>query len=521
MNRNTRIRFRLASAAVAFLIANPQPVNADEVSLPSIRAIERDIQNSASSSIPATVGIGSHGTGVIVTADGYVLTVNHVLPKGVGTVELQLHDGRKTRARVLGGDEAIDARILKIEAPGPWPYASMGKREPKGGEWVIGLGNAGGVDANRPAQVRAGRVLDVGKEGLRTDCAMGPGDSGGPLLDREGRVIAIHRSADARHTDHIPIALFASAWDEWTSPGAPKISRDDARSAFQQVAKRSAQSVLRLHSNNKPAALGTVVSKDGLLISKSSELREPILLEDPTGKMVKAVVVGRSGVHDVVLLKVDPRHLGGEVRAWDVPSARRALASRLGRFVAVAAPAGQLPLAVGVVSSDAGLILDLATRLGMELDEVKNGPGVRVIGLTPKGVAEESGMLVHDVFTHINGNEVATRDDLFEEFNRPGQQSINIIMKRGDHAFKATFPLSNPGIHATDARVNRRRNGFPMCFQHDAPLSPEDCGGPLVDLDGDIIGINIARASHSASLAIPVDVMRDVVRELQTQYSAK
>lgn len=509
------------SVAGLLLIAIPHAAHAEEKRLDAIRAIERDIQKSIPSSIPATVGIGSHGTGVIVTADGYVLTVDHILQTDFGIVELQLSDGRKTRARALGGDKAIDARMLKIEAPGPWPYVSISKREPQVGEWVIGLGNAGGVDTTRPAQVRAGRVLSSGKDSLRTDCAMGPGDSGGPLLDREGHVVAIHRSADARHTDHIPVAIFTSAWDEWISPGVSQISRDDARSAFEQVAKRSAQSVVRLHSNNKPAALGTVVSKEGLLISKSSELREPILLEDPKGNRVEAAVVGRSGVHDVVLLKVDPRHLGIEVRAWDVPRPRQALASRLGAFVAVAAPAGQQPLAVGVVSRDAGPVPDLASRLGMELAEVKNSRGVRVIALAPKGVAEESGILVGDVFTHINGRAVVTRDDLFEEFNGAGKQSIDITMRRGDHAYSVAFPLRNPGIHATDTRVNRRRNGFPNCFQHDAPLSPEDCGGLLVDLDGDIIGINIARASRSATLALPVDVVRDVVRELQTPSSAK
>lgn len=66
----------------------------------------------------------------------------------------------------------------------------------------------------------------------------------------------------------------------------------------------------------------------------------------------------------------------------------------------------------------------------------------------------------------------------------------------------------------TDERVSRRRNGFPACLQHDADLEPEDCGGPLIDIDGTLIGINIARGSHSAALAIPAETVRQLVHEL-------
>jgi len=502
-----------SGVAGVFVIASACISPAQEISPSAVRAIEQDFQNVVHQTLPATVGIGLNGSGVIVTPDGYVLTVHHAVPQEDGTVDLKLSDGRRVSARALGGDKATDARILKIVESGTWPFAPMAdaQRVPEGGEWVMGLGHAGGVGTDRPPQARVGRVKGVRNDGIHTDCAMGPGDSGGPLIDRAGRVIGIHRSADARQSDHIPIRIYQSAWDDWISQDVSKVSRGAALPAFRRAADRVGRSVVRLRSNGRPAALGTVVGDDGLLISKSSELREPIMMDVPGGHPVKATVVSRSHVHDVVLLKVDPNHLGDSPVIWD---AARAHAPRLVEFVAVTAPSGQPPLAVGVVSAGVHPIPDLATKLGMELDEVKDGPGVRVIGLTPGGVAEKT-IRIDDVFTHINKKLIDTRDDLFEELNRPGRQSVKLTMRRGGVEQSASFTLGNPGRHATDTQANRRRDGFPQCFQHDAPLSPGDCGGPLVDLDGEVIGINIARAGHSASLAIPTDIVREVVRELK------
>lgn len=509
------------SVAGVLFIATASISPAQEISPSTVRAIEQDFQNALPKAVPATVGIGPNGSGVIVTPDGYVLTVHHAVPQEAGTVELQLSDGRKVLAKVLGGDKTTDARVLTLVESGPWPFAPMADapRVPEVGEWVMGLGHAGGVGADRPPQVRVGRVQGVHKDGIRSDCVMGPGDSGGPLIDREGRVVGIHRSADARHSDHISIAIYRSAWDDWVSQNVSQVSRSDALSAFTRAASRIGQSVVRLRSNGRPAALGTVVSDDGLVISKSSELREPIVVDGPDGNPIKASVVGRSHVHDVVLLKIDSPRLSQTPVMWDASSGRQAQSPKLIEFVAVAAPSGQPPLAVGVVSAGVRAIPDLAALLGMELDEVKDGPGVRVIGLTPGGVAEKT-LRIDDVFTHVNKKLIDTRDDLFEEFNRPGRQSVELLMKRGGVESRASFPLGNPGRHATDVQVNRRRNGFPQCFQHDAPLSTADCGGPLMDLDGEIVGINIARASHSASLAIPVDVVREVVRELRAESSS-
>ena len=68
--------------------------------------------------------------------------------------------------------------------------------------------------------------------------------------------------------------------------------------------------------------------------------------------------------------------------------------------------------------------------------------------------------------------------------------------------------------------LSLRNNGFPDVIQHDTVLKPSDCGSPVVDLDGKVIGINIARAGRTESYAIPADVVKKVVEELKPAGNA-
>jgi len=509
---------RVLCACAGFVLGSVvSAARAQEVTAETLRAVERDTAALLPKAIAATVGINSGGSGVIVTPEGHVLTAHHVAPVGGADVKLLLSDGRQVEARAFGGDKASDTRILKIMEKGTWPFVPMAdaRSATAVGEWVIGLGHAGGVAKDRPPQVRVGRVKEIGDGSIQTDCHMGPGDSGGPLFNREGQVVGVHKAADAHETAHARVVIYQSAWDRWTKADGESASRAAAISAFRRAAARVERSVVRLRSAGKPVALATVVGADGLLLSKSSEVREPITLEGPGGRMIDVAVVKRSHAHDVVLLSVDPQGLSLQPVTWSPPRKDSAEPFAPGTFVAVAAPSGSPPLAVGVISVGVRHVPDLCFLMGMTIDEVPAGPGVCIRRLTPGGVAEKSGLRVDDVFTHVNKTAIVTRDDLFAAFNEPGRKTISINALRDGKTFAAGFPLVNPGRHATDEAVSRRRNGFPACLQHDADFRPEDCGGPLIDLEGRTVGINIARSSHSMALAIPADValtLRDKLR---------
>ena len=67
-------------------------------------------------------------------------------------------------------------------------------------------------------------------------------------------------------------------------------------------------------------------------------------------------------------------------------------------------------------------------------------------------------------------------------------------------------------------KLSVRRFGFPLAFQHDTVLRPADCGGPVVDLDGHVVGFNIARAGRTESYALPADAVQGVLKELMKEH---
>jgi len=175
----------------------------------------------------------AQGSGVIVSPDGYVLTAAHVAGKPGREATVVLSNGRRVRAKTLGTDRSNDAGLIKIidlptygtvvTASTPsqlteWPHASLGKsKNLRLGQWVIASGHPGGWFADRPAVVRAGRLLNiVGDSTLVSDCALIGGDSGGPLFDINGRLIGIHSRIGTETADnmHVPVDVYDTSWDK-------------------------------------------------------------------------------------------------------------------------------------------------------------------------------------------------------------------------------------------------------------------------------------------------------------------
>jgi serine protease Do len=108
--------------------------------------------------------------------------------------------------------------------------------------------------------------------------------------------------------------------------------------------------------------------------------------------------------------------------------------------------------------------------------------------------------------------------------NEPGT-TLTIKVKRGETELELPATLTHPfGQFLTriaaqnhmGGKLSLRRTGFPVVLQHDTVLAPEDCGGPLVDLDGAAVGLNIARAGRTESYALPADVVIAAVKTLRS-----
>jgi S1-C subfamily serine protease len=177
--------------------------------LPALDAYSRVVTTVYDAANPAVVAIEVHreregppisaGSGFVFTTDGLILTNSHVV-RGARQVTVQTTAGGAKDAAVLGDDPHTDIALLKIASSEPLPSLSLGSaRDLRVGQLVVAIGNpmgfastitAGVVSAlGRSLRATTGRLID---DVIQTDAALNPGNSGGPLLDAQGRVIGVN-----------------------------------------------------------------------------------------------------------------------------------------------------------------------------------------------------------------------------------------------------------------------------------------------------------------------------------------
>ena len=146
------------------------------------------------------------GSGFIISADGYVMTNNHVID-GSDKVEIAMHDGTRYDAEVIGTDPSIDLALLKVEPEGDLPTLPLGdSADLRVGEWVIAIGNPLEFEQTVTVGVVSGKKrrvplpsTDIGVVNfIQTDAAINLGNSGGPLIDAQGNVVGINTAISRR-----------------------------------------------------------------------------------------------------------------------------------------------------------------------------------------------------------------------------------------------------------------------------------------------------------------------------------
>lgn len=184
-----------------------------------LEAIQKSLISALPKARAATVCIelkDGSGSGVIVSPDGLILTAAHVATGVKKKVTVELEDGTKLKAETLGLVADKDAAMIKITEPGTYPYVEIDRSATTLlGDWVFALGHSGGFDKERGSVVRLGRLVRIAGSTFQSDCMLIGGDSGGPLFDMSGRLIAIHSRVgqQLQVNMHVPMAEYISNWD--------------------------------------------------------------------------------------------------------------------------------------------------------------------------------------------------------------------------------------------------------------------------------------------------------------------
>jgi serine protease Do len=143
----------------------------------------------------------SLGSGVVVTAEGHIITNNHVVDQ-VDEIEVQLSDGRTKKAKLVGSDAVVDLAVLKVDEPGLKPLKFGDSDAVQAGDFVVAIGNPFGfeetvTDGIISSKGRPNRVDGFG-DYLQTNAAINPGNSGGPLVNLRGEIIGINTAIISR-----------------------------------------------------------------------------------------------------------------------------------------------------------------------------------------------------------------------------------------------------------------------------------------------------------------------------------
>lgn len=289
------------------------------------------------------------------------------------------------------------------------------------------------------------------------------------------------------------------------------------RQLFQPVAARVGASVVWVTDGSRDLALATVVGDDGLALTKASEVVDQKLSARLSGgRTAEVALLGVDSANDLALIRIDAEGL--------VPfSLQRRSSTQVGDWLITAGPAGEV-VAVGVKSVPPRRIAPQPGVMGIEMGEPNEG-GVPIGRIFENSGAEVAGLKAGDVVTHINNQRVRTRENLASQVRRFGPgDSISVRFMRGEESMELSVRLSGQVTGMSLSRgdlMNRmggalsdRAAGFPSALAHDTVLTPRQTGGPLINLDGELVGVNIARSGRTESLAIPAERLQSIVRSL-------
>jgi serine protease Do len=385
------------------------------------------------------VPIRALGSGVIISADGYIITNNHVVANAE-EITVELYDGTTQKATLVGTDPNTDLAVVKISPTSNMRYATLGDSDAvKVGEWVVAIGSPRGLDWTVTAGiVSAKNRSEIGALGpagyedfIQTDASINPGNSGGPLINLRGEVIGINS-----------LIVSASMGSEGLGFASPSdLAKDISRSLIE-------------HGKVVRGYLGVNIQDITPEIARGLKLEK-----DTRGVIVTDIVPGspaeKAGLKQGdVILKYDGKRVESVAKLRSMAAATapgqlvKITVSREGRELDLSLTAGELARTQGerrpaendlLGASVETVTPQIATQLGL-----RRASGVIVTEVVPGSAAESAGLQKGDIIYRVNNSKV----DSAEEFDRriseaKKQGSVMLLLRevRSGNTRYITVPL--------------------------------------------------------------------------------
>ncbi len=363
----------------------------------------------------------SQGSGFFISADGLIVTNNHVIDGGE-TFAIIMNDGTELVAELVGTDSRTDLAVLKVvDADQEFTYVNFADdTKTRVGDWVVAVGNPFGLGGTVTAGIVSARGRDIGAgpydDFLQIDAAVNRGNSGGPTFNLNGEVVGINTAIFSPSGGNVGIAFAVPA----------SVARDVIGD-------------LVADGNVQRGWLGVQIQPVTADIAESLGLKSAsgALVADPQAGAPAAAAGIRAGD---VITAVDgetiegPRELSRAIAAIDPGTEVTITVSRNGETVDVPVELGELPreqaaVAPGETPAPATEPASIDS-LGLTLLPSEDGEGLLVTAIEPESPAAEAGVRVGDIIRDVNNTPVASADDIEKRIAEIGGEGRKAALLR-------------------------------------------------------------------------------------------
>ncbi len=365
----------------------------------------------------------AQGSGFVISADGYVVTNNHVID-GANKIQVTFDDGEKLEAELVGTDSRTDIALLKIKSSKTFKPVKFASSAGRVGDWVLAVGNPFGLGGTVTVGILSANSRDIGSgpyDFIQIDAAVNRGNSGGPTFNLDGEVIGVNTAIYSPSGGNVGIAFAVPAKTVmavveqlkssgtvsrgWLGVKIQNIDEDTAASLGLSEPKGALVSEV---TPNGPAAASGIKTQDAILqvngtkIADSRELARKIAEFAPNTTV--DVQVWRGNAMQTVKVKLGLFPTSNE---------------EVAKAEAPKAPTGTKAL----------------EQLGMKLSTARGGEGVAISEVDAGSDAASKGLKAGDRILEVAGQPVTTADDVAAGVKKAaelGRRAVLLHVKSGD-----------------------------------------------------------------------------------------
>ena len=369
---------------------------------------------------------GGVGSGFVISADGFVVTNNHVV-NDASTVKIKFQGGAEYDAKVIGTDSKTDLALLKIDSDKTFDFVPLTSKEAKVGDWVMAVGNPFGLGGTVTAGIVSARGRDIGSgpydDYLQIDASINKGNSGGPAFNLEGEVVGVNTAIFSPSGGSvgigfaIPASIVKNVVEDLKANGS--VTRGYLGVAIQPVTEDIAESlgldkaegaIISNLTEKSPALKAglkqgdTIVTANGEAIEDAKDLSRTVASLKPGTKVPFEIV--RDGKRQTI-----------EVEVGTMPGEAPKMASTEKEL-------GKVEL----------------SDLGIEVEKAEDGNGVRITKLDPKSEAADRGLKPGDIILEVAGEDITSPGDVASALKDAKGKKILMLVRSGDRQTYITLP---------------------------------------------------------------------------------